>query len=193
MSLSPREEAELRAYFGCYRPGPPGERSNFGAMCTRLAAGRTPKSTERPTPGTPWTEIVECAGAHATANFDGEDAMVAYIDARLRFRRISTALSRLSARDQEVLGAYYGYSPGEHPLGAHAEVACLTETACRRNRARAARGLHQPIEATVRWLAAATAPDGRAERDQLQREATEMLVAATTSYARARRGSPAPD
>jgi hypothetical protein len=29
------------------------ERSNFGTMCTRLAAGCPPRSAERPTPGTP--------------------------------------------------------------------------------------------------------------------------------------------
>jgi hypothetical protein len=90
--------------------------------------------------------------------------MVAYLDARLRFRRISTALSRLPARDQEVLGAYYGYEPSEHPLGALAEVASLTETARGRNRARAVRGMHAPIEATVSWLAAATAPGARDTR-----------------------------
>jgi hypothetical protein len=155
-------------------------------MCARLSAGRAPKATERPTPGTPWTEILECAGAHALANFDGESAMVAYVDARLRFRRVSTALSRLSARDQEVLGAYYGCEPSEHPLGALAEVASLTGTAQGRNRARAARGMHEPIEATVRWLAAATAPDARAALGEVRDEANAILAAARARYALAR-------
>jgi hypothetical protein len=181
--LSPRDEAELWAYFGRFRPGVPGERSNFGAMCARLSSGVAPRTAERPTAGTPWTEIVECAGAHGAVNFDGEDAMVAYIDARWRLRRVSEALSLLSPRNREVLDAYYGSEPTEHPLGELAQVARLTETARGRNRARAARGLHQPIEATVRWLAAATAPEGRAEGAQVRREAEEMLTAAKGSYA----------
>jgi hypothetical protein len=128
-TLSLRDEAELRAYFGRYRPGAPGDRSDFGAICARLASGAPGRTAERPTPGTPWTEIVECAGPHGAINFDGEEATVAYIDARWRFRRVSEAVSRLSTRDLEVLNVYYGSEPSEHPLGALAEVACLTETA----------------------------------------------------------------
>jgi len=112
--------------------------------------------------------------------------MVAYLDARLRFRRVSTALSLLLHQEQEVLSAYYGCEPAEHPLGALAEVACLTETAGRRNRARAARGLHEPIEATVRWLAAATAPDAREALRHMRQEAVHTLAAAGRSYRRAR-------
>jgi hypothetical protein len=67
-----------------------------------------------------------------------------------------------------------------------ADVACLTETAWARNRSRAARGMHEPIEATVRWLAAATAPDGRAVFQEMRDEATAMLAAARASYLRAR-------
>jgi hypothetical protein len=186
-SLSQTYEAELRAYFGRCMPGVPGERSNFAAIAARKAS-KTPKGTpERPTPGTPWTEILECAGTHGAANFDGEDAMIAYLDARGRFRKVSEALSRLSERDQTVLNAYYGAEPTEHALGGLAEVACLTETAWARNRSRAARGMHEPIEATVRWLAAATAPDAREAFERVRLEATATLVTSKASYASARR------
>lgn len=184
--LSPSDEALLRAYFGCYRPGAPGERSNFGTMCTRLAAGCPPRSAERPTPGTPWTEILDCGHEHGAVNFDGEDAMVAYLDARGRFRRVCEALSRLSTHDQAVLDAYYGSEPAEHALERLAGVATLTETARRRNRSRAARGMHEPIDATVRWLAAATSPDGRAALDEMQREAAQMVSTVKQRYASAR-------
>jgi hypothetical protein len=109
--LSLSEEAQLRTYFGRYLPGLPGERSNFGVMIARKAS-ETPRHTaERPTPGTPWTEIVECYGTRGPVNFDGEEGMVAYLDARRRFRKVSEALSRLSDRDQAVLDAYYGGEP----------------------------------------------------------------------------------
>jgi hypothetical protein len=185
--LSLSHEAELRAYFGRYVPPVPGEQSNFGAMCTRMASSRPGSSAERPTPGTPWTELIECGSEHGAANFDGEDAMVAYLDARRRFRLVSAALAQLSDRDQAVLDAYYGAEPTEHALGRLADVACLTETAWARNRSRAARGMHEPIEATVRWLAAATAPDARAAFEQVRQEAATILAAARAGYATARR------
>jgi hypothetical protein len=181
-----RYEAELRAYFGRYMPGAPGERSNLGAVCTRLARATPGRTAERPTPGTPWTELVECGSEHGAVNFDGEDAMVAYLDARGRFRLVSKTLALLSQRDQAVLDAYYGGEPTEHTLGRLADVACLTQTAWARNRSRAARGMHEPIETTVRWLAAATAPDGRAAYEEIRREATTMLAAARARYAEAR-------
>jgi hypothetical protein len=184
--LSLSDEADLRAYFSRFRPCAPGDRSNFGAVAARMASKRPPDSSQRPTPGTPWTELVECASARATVNFDGEEAMVAYLDARWRFRRVSRALSRLSQRDQEILDAYYGSEPTEHPLGQLAAVACLTDTAQHRNRARATRGIHEPIEATVRWLAAATSPDGLAASVAIRAAAAEMLRAARMRYARAR-------
>jgi hypothetical protein len=182
-SLLQAYEAELRAYFGRYMPGVPGERSNFAAIAARKAS-ETPKGTpERPTPGTPWTEILKCAGTHGAVNFDGEDAMIAYLDARGRFWKVSEALSRLSERDQTVLDAYYGAAPTEHALAGLADVACLTETAWARNRARAGRGMHEPIEATVRWLAAATAPDAREAFERVQAEATATLSRARANYA----------
>jgi hypothetical protein len=178
-------EAELRAYFGCYCPGAPGERSNFGAICARMAAGRPSRSAEQPTPGTPWTEIVECSRQHGAANFDGEDAMVAYLDARRRFRKVCDALSRLSARDQDVLEAHYGGEPQrDHALGQLAAVAWLTDTAQRRNRARAARGIYEPMDVTVRsMIATATTAEGRATLGLVRREAAELLDGARRSYA----------
>jgi hypothetical protein len=183
--LSWVDEADLRAYFGSYRPSAPGERSNLSALTMRLAGGRPAHSTERPTRDTPWTEIVDCAHEHGAVNFDGEDAMIAYLDARRRFRRVSRALARIPTGDQAVLDAYYGTESPEHVLGPLAGVAILTETALRRNRSRAARGMHEPIEATVRWLAAATAPENRATLDEVRREAAEMLATAKQRYARA--------
>jgi hypothetical protein len=185
--LSLSQEAELRAYFGRYMPPVPGEQSNFGTMCARMASSRPGSSAERPTPGTPWTELIECGSEYGAVNFDGEDAMVAYLDARRRFRLVSAALAQLSDRDQAVLDAYYGAETTEHSLGRLADVACLTETAWARNRARAARGMHEPIEATVRWLAAATAPDASAAYEQLRQEASAMLAAARATYVTARR------
>jgi hypothetical protein len=129
MSLSPREEAELRAYFGRFMPSVPGERSNFAAIAARKASETSKGTAERPTPGTPWTEILECHGTHGAVNFDGEEATVAYLDARRCFRKVSEALSRLSERDQTVLDAYYGGEPTERALGRLADVAYLTTTA----------------------------------------------------------------
>ncbi|MGH7293471.1 MAG: hypothetical protein ACRELB_00990, partial [Polyangiaceae bacterium] len=73
-----------------------------------------------------------------------------------------------------------------HALGKLAGVAALTNTARARNRSRAARGMHEPIEATVRWLAAATSPDGRTTYADVEREAVENLRDARSRYALAR-------
>ena len=184
-------EIELRTYFSLYLPCAPGDQSGFGAMCRRLGNSRNPRSNERPTPGTPWTEVVDYHRMYVGASFDGEDAMLTYLDARRRFRRVCEALSRLSERDQAVLNAYCGAEPTKHPLERLTDVACLTHTAWARNRSRAARDMHEPIEVTVRWLAAATAPDARVALEDVKREATEMVAAAKTNYARARRTSAA--
>lgn len=185
--LSIRDEIELRAYFSSHVPLAPGDRSGFGAMCRRLGNSRNPRSNERPVPGTPWTEIVECRRTYASANFDGEDAMLAYLDARRRFRRVCEALSQLSSRDQQVLEAHYGSEPNaDGVLGPLAAVACLTDTALRRNRARAVREMHEPIEVTVRWLAAATSPEARTAFKQVRAEAEVLLREARRRYAIAR-------
>jgi hypothetical protein len=184
--LSVRDEIELRAYFSSNAPPAPGDRSGFGAMCTRLGNSRNPRSSERPLPGTPWTEVLDCGRSYSGANFDGEDAMVMYLDARRRFRRVCEALSRLSACDQQVLEAYYGSERSEHPLGHPAAVANLTDTATKRNRARAARGMHEPVEVTVRWLAAATSPEARAALAVIKSEGADLLREARRAYAAAR-------
>lgn len=188
--LSLSDEADLRAYFSRFRPSAPGDRSNFSAVAARMASKRPPDSPQRPKPGTPWTELVACAPARATVNFDGEEAMIAYVDARWRFRRVSEALSLTSVLDQEVLDAYYGREPTEHPLGQLAGVACLTPAAQRRNRARAARGVHESIEVTVRWLSAAMSPDAHGDQAEVRLQAAALLEDARVSYATARhRGS----
>jgi hypothetical protein len=47
--------------------------------------------------------------------------------------------------------------------------------------------MHEPIEATVRWLTAATAADARAVSKEMRDEATAMLVVARARYVAARR------
>lgn len=187
--LSLSDEIELRAYFGSFVPHAPGERSSFGPMCARLGQAINPRTNERPTADAPWTEILDCRRSYGGANLGGDDAMVAYLDARRRFGRVCEALSKLSTCDQQVLDAYYGCDQAEHPLGRLAGVAALTEAAQRRNRARAARGLHEPIEVTVRWLAAATASDARTSVAEVREQAHAMFNAASNCYARARAAS----
>ncbi|MGH7297566.1 MAG: hypothetical protein ACRELB_21695 [Polyangiaceae bacterium] len=185
--LSARDEMDLRAYFSSYVPPPPGARSNFGSMCARLGNARNPASKEKPGSRTPWTQILDCSGSPAILNFDGEQAMIAYLDARRRFRRVCDALSRLDGVEREVLDAYHGGEESEHALGRLAGVATMTPTARQRNRSRAARGMHEPIEATVRWLAAATAPDGQQAFKDVREEAETLLASAHRQYALARR------
>jgi hypothetical protein len=185
--LSARDEADLRAYFATYVPPPPGARSNFDSMCTRLGRARNPRSREKPAVGTPWTEILDCGASSSAVNFDGEVAMVAYLDARRRFRRVCETLARLTAAERDVLDAYYGSGESEHALGRLAGVATMTEAAQHRNRSRAARGMHEPIEATVRWLAAATAPEAREAFEVVRARAEGMLSEAKASYTGARR------
>jgi hypothetical protein len=180
------DEIHLRAYFACDLPPPPGERSNFGPMCAR-AALRNRQSQERPSPEAPWTEILECPGTSATSALEAEEAFVAYIDARRRFRRVRTALAQLAFDEHAALEAYFAPEPlPDHPLGRLASVGPLTPTAQRRNRARAARGLHEPAGATIRWLAASTAREARTALDEIRREAATLLRQAKGSYARAR-------
>jgi hypothetical protein len=183
--LSLIDEIELRAYFARYVPPAPGACSNFGSMCTRLGNARNLRSKERPSPGASWTEILDCSGARAGAKFDGEYAMVEYLDAQRRFRRVAEALPQLPPRYQDALAAYYGGERAEHALGQLAGVTALTPTALRRNRSRAARGLHEPIEATVRWLTAATTPDGSLALASLRSEAEGLLRSAQRAYVEA--------
>lgn len=46
-AFSERDGADLEAYFRCPEPVPVWDRSNFGAMCERLAANSRPHSTDR--------------------------------------------------------------------------------------------------------------------------------------------------
>jgi hypothetical protein len=185
LALSCNDEAILRAYFHSYRPSAPGAKSNFGAVATRKGSAINPRTIERPTPGTPWTEILDCGHGGGATNFDGEEAMLAYIDGRRWLRRVGAAVESLSTRDQDVLDAYYGSEPSNHPLGPIAPVIALTEAARARNRGRAARGLHEPIETTVRWLATLPGNDARTATDDMRREANEMLRGARANFARA--------
>ena len=109
--------------------------------------------------------------------------MVAYLDGRRRFRAVCEALGHLSGREQQVLCAYYGQDSVEHPLGRLAAVASLTSAAVKRNRARAARGLHEPVEVTVRWLAAAVAPEARVALEEVTQQAKAVVADARRAYA----------
>jgi hypothetical protein len=181
------DEIDLRAYFACSLPPPPGERSSFGPMCARIANSRNRRSPERPSPDAPWTEVIECRPAHGTGAFEAEEAFVAYIDARRRFRRVRAALAKVAFDERATLEAYFAPEPlPDHPLGRLASVGPLTPTAQRRNRARAARGLHEPAGATIRWLAASTAREARATLDEIRREAAALLRRAKADFARAR-------
>jgi hypothetical protein len=168
--LSLADEIELRAYFISYAD----------RECEERPLKRAADAWD------PWTEVLECRSPHGAVALDGENAMVAHLDARRRFRRMCATLSRLSANDREVLDAYSRNKPCEHALGQLAAVAKLTETATRRNRARAARGIHEPIEVTVRRLAAATTAHLRAAHTAMKSEAATLLRRTRRAYASTR-------
>ncbi len=186
--LSFRDEAELRAYFALELPPPPGTRSSFGPMCERLENARNPKTTELPSAGVPWTEIIECRLRQATNSMsDAEDAYIAYVDARRRVSRVHSVLSRLPEREEAVLRAFYTRDADA--------IAPLTPTAERANRECAARGQHETVDASVKRLhreakdmraSKTSRDDTRATLGAIRREATEMLREARVSYARVR-------
>jgi hypothetical protein len=183
------EEAELRAFFMLYLPPAPGSASSFGAMCARVANIRNPATNELPTPlvihcdgtatGAPWTEILDCSTlAHATT--DGEDAMIAHVDALRRMHR--------------VLSARYAENVPAGPLGAMTGVAALTSVIAVENRRRAAADRHETVEATVASLIAASDSTSKTDRardramvNAARREASALLDSARASYAQARR------
>lgn len=183
-----RDEAELRAYFALELPPPPGARSSFGPMCERLENARNPKTTELPTAGASWTEIIECRLRQASnAADDAEDAYIAYVDARRRVARVHAALSRLSEREEAVLRAFYARDVDA--------IAPLTPTAEKANRECAARGQHETVNASVGRLhreakdmsaSKASRDDARATLSAIRREATAMLQQARASYIRCR-------
>ena len=186
--LSCGDEAELRTYFELELPPPPGTRSSFGPMCERLSNSRNPKTTELPSGGVSWTEIIECRLRQATNSMsDAEDGYIAYVDARRRVARVHSVLSRLSEREEDVLRAFYTRDADA--------VAPLTPTAERANRECAVREQHETVDASVERLhreakdmraSKTSRDDARAALGAIRREATEMLQEARVSYARVR-------
>ncbi|HEY3821807.1 MAG TPA: hypothetical protein VGL81_31795 [Polyangiaceae bacterium] len=156
-------------------------------MCARIANSRNRNSRERPSPGASWTELIECHPPHGTGAFEAEEAFISYIDARRRFQRVRTALAQVCFDDHATLEAYFAPEPQpDHPLGRLAGVGPLTPTAQRRNRARAARDVHESPGVTIRSLVAATSREARAALDEIRQEAAALLARAKASYARAR-------
>jgi hypothetical protein len=180
------DEIDLRAYFTCSLPPAPGDCSSFGAMCSRIANSRNRRSTERPSPDAPWTELIGCHPAPGGNAFAAEEAFVTYIDVRRRFRHVRASLAQLARDEHAALEAYFAPEPvPDHPLGRLAGVGPLTPTAQKRNRARAARSIHEPAGATIKWLAASPNREARAALDDIRREAAALLRHAKASYVRA--------
>src|SRR5260221_14166197 len=136
--------AELWWYFAFNIPVPPGHASAFGPMCNRLERAN-PNTEERPTPfvvkpggiteGAAWTEIIACGHGGEEPN-DGEDAMIAHLDAKRATATVAGYLAELPRRDYLVLEAYYGgwsIEPDKH-LGHYRAVARLTKVAHHENR-----------------------------------------------------------
>jgi hypothetical protein len=189
--LSFEDERDLRIYFALDLPPTPGTPSTFGAMCDRVMNSRNPKTTELPTDGASWTELVDCRLRHYAANVTGaEDAFIAYFDARRRVARVHTVLSRMAELDRDVLREHYATEGGD--------LSPLTPTAKRENRERAAKDQHETMQATVARLRR-DGKDMRSHnpvRDQartklaaMRREAMEMLARARSRYASVALGS----
>jgi hypothetical protein len=204
VELTLGEEIPLRAYFARYVPPAPGSGSSFGGMCARLSNARNPATKELPTPfvvdddgsasGAVWTEILDC-GRDSSSAGDGEDAMIAHIDAIRCMARVRRTLSRLMANDQDVLDAHYASDRTAGPLGRFAGVAALTIAARTENRERAARGQYESIHDTLDSLArtarasASERAHTRALLASVRSESHSLLNAARTRYARAWRES----
>src|SRR5438132_819581 len=106
--ISPFEEMELRWFFGLDLPPMPGTTSSFRAMCTQLQQ-KNRRTKERPSDGTPWTQILKCKVSHdGTLENAAEDAMLDYLDAQRRPARIRATLRTLSAVEYAVLDARFG-------------------------------------------------------------------------------------
>lgn len=182
--LSPRDEADLRIYFALELPPPPGTQSSFGPMCERVSNSRNPKTKELPSEGVPWTDIIECSWGRSSTH-DGEDAFIAYVDARRFVKRVHIALSRLTEHEREVLRAHY----------TELDLAPLTPTAERENRERAATERHESVATSVTHLnreakdmraSKASRDDTRAKLTAIRREVAEMLQEARAAYSRTR-------
>jgi hypothetical protein len=187
--LSFEHEQELRRYFALDLPEPCGSSSTFGAMCDRVANSRNTKTSELPSPGASWTEILDCHLQQMSVRPDrAEDVFIAYIDMRRSVARVHAALAKLSERDRDVLHARYADDD--------CELDWLTPTAERENRERAAGGRHESVAETVASVhrdakdvrAAKSVRDvARAKVTAMRRESAEVLRAARARYGHARR------
>lgn len=188
--LSPRDEADLRWYFGAAKLSPPGVSSSFGAMCERMGNKMNPQTAERPSPDASWTELIECNPSLASGGTNAaEDTMIAYIDTHRRSGRVSRALSWLPEIERDALEAQYSReAPRIGALRKLGPVAVLTGAARRENRARAAGGQYEPVEETLEQLTleskAGTAREGaRRKLEIIRREAAALLERARGRYA----------
>ena len=185
--ISFEDERDLRVYFALDLPPCPGTESTFGAMCDRVMNSRNPKTTELPTDGVSWAEIVDCRLRHYAANVTGaEDAFIAYFDARRRVARVHAVLSRMTEQDRDVLREHYASGVGE--------LTPLAPTAERENRARAARDRHETIDETVTSLQReakdmrapkSSRDDARVKLATMRRESLDLLQQARVNYAHA--------
>ena len=199
-ALTLAEEADLKWYFGLDLPAPPGSGSSFGAMCDRLQRAHA-KTTERPSDGVPWTEIVFCGRGHGGTVGDAvEDAMHDHLDARRRAAKLRGVLERLSALDYAVLDARYGGATHDEALvrmfAELAGVVLVTEAIHAENMRRAANDQHETADRTVLGVLAVAKNQASSKADRVaarrwienaRREAEALTTRATISFVRAKR------
>jgi hypothetical protein len=196
--LGPVDEMDLLWYYGLELPPVPGLGSTFTAMCARLQA-RNPRTKELPSDDTPWTEVLKCKVAEASSALDGEDQMIAYIDAQRRAGRVRSVLRQLGAEEWAVLEARFARDTVEARLRAQfgdlAGVALLTATATEQMAKRARADKHDSVTGTlVDLVARAKAHDVRGETrrevrkvlDRILAEADTMTANAIQAYVSAR-------
>ena len=201
-ALTLAEEADLKWYFGLDLPAPPGTGSSFGAMCDRLQRAHA-KTTERPSDGVPWTEIVFCGRGHGGTVGDAvEDAMHDHLDARRRAAKLRGVLARLSALDYAVLDARYGGATHDEALvrmfAELAGVVLVTETIHAENVRRAANDQHETADRTVLGVVGVS-KDRAASKDeriaarrwieQARHEAETITARAVSAFVDAKRFS----
>lgn len=198
-ALTLADEVELKWYFGLDLPGVPGTASLFGPMCDRLQR-RHAKTTERPSEGVPWTEIVFCGRGHDSL-VDGavEDTMHDHIDGHRRAAKLRRVLERLSALDYAVLEARFSHAAQDKALvrmfDELAAVVLVTETIRTENMRRAANDQHETADRTVLGMLAASKdrtaskPDRMAARrwiENARREAEQLTAHAIAAFVRAK-------
>jgi hypothetical protein len=194
------EEAELEWYFGLDLPGTPGEASTFGAMCSRLQM-QNYATSERPSEGAPWTEIIACKKGSMSCVNDVEDQMAAFLDARRRAKTIREALKTLTAAQYGALQSRYGGTVHDERLiswfGDLAGVALVTKAAEALRRERATMCAHASTADTLAGMTIALKSKRtvKAERailrrqlEAVRREASAIIDSGRAAYARARRG-----